>query len=95
MKKIISQLSVSVLMLVAVMASGCAAPGYKYQNEGGTTDKVVRTPDGGYERTTTYRNSGSGSGYLPIYNQGGWGGGGAPSSQYIGGMIPDWHYDGP
>jgi len=57
MKKLV-QLLVLVLV-VSVFSIGYAST-YNYENSGGTTETVKKTPDGGYERTTTYHNKGSG-----------------------------------
>jgi hypothetical protein len=90
MKKFVQ--SVAVLVLVSLFAVGCAST-YKYENSGGTTDTVKKTPDGGYERKTSYHNRGSGPVYYryPVSYHGGYGGAHvtpAPSAKEIQGLLP-------
>jgi len=59
----------AVLAMVLAMGSGCAST-YKYENSGGTTETMKKTPDGGYERTATYHNKGSGRGTPEVIGSG-------------------------
>lgn len=69
-----------VLVVIGLLGAGCQTR--PYENSGGTTEEVVRTPDGGFWRTTSYRNKGTGPRYYyPVwvnyeyrYSSGGYGG---------------------
>lgn len=73
---------ISFAVLVLAVMSGCAT-NYHHENSGGTTETVHKLPGGGYERTTTYENKGSGPvtysypgyGYGSVTWSHNWGGG--------------------